>query len=110
MGMYCPLCEQVYMSKFKELDGAYFGSSFPQVFLQSYTSLVPLEPPRAFIPRLYGFRLHKQKSMIARKSEAEQGASSQNAGTKQAERATVQKDQEPQPPEQRAAMGPTGGV
>merc|ERR1719171_523016 len=51
--IFCPKCEQVFSpkSKYKELDGAYFGTSFPQIFLQSYTTLVPLENPRPFVPR-----------------------------------------------------------
>merc|ERR1719482_1515317 len=36
--VFCPKCEQVYAPKTKygELDGSYFGTSFPQIFLQSY--------------------------------------------------------------------------
>lgn len=69
--VFCPKCEQVYLpkSKYKELDGANFGMSFPQIFLQSYPSLVPLEPARPFVPRVFGFKLHKQRSLIARKLE-----------------------------------------
>lgn len=71
--VFCPKCEQVYSpkSKYKELDGAYFGMSFPQIFLQSYPSMMPLEAPRPFIPRVFGFKLHKQKSLIMRKLEEE---------------------------------------
>jgi len=74
--IFCPKCEQVYSpkSKYKELDGAYFGTSFPQIFLQSYPSLAALEPPRPFIPRVFGFKLHKQKSLITRKLEDELGS------------------------------------
>eukprot|EP00929_Paragymnodinium_shiwhaense_P009979 TRINITY_DN114446_c0_g1_i1.p1 TRINITY_DN114446_c0_g1~~TRINITY_DN114446_c0_g1_i1.p1 ORF type:complete len:284 (-),score=54.23 TRINITY_DN114446_c0_g1_i1:99-950(-) len=80
--IFCPKCEQVYSPKTKhrELDGAYFGASFPQIFLQSYPSLVPLDPPRAFVPRVFGFKLHKQKSLITRKVEEEQRGSQQHAG------------------------------
>jgi len=71
--VFCPKCDQVYSpkSKYKELDGAYVGMSFPQIFLQSYRSLVPLEPPRPFVPRIFGFKLHKMKSLITRKLEDE---------------------------------------
>mmetsp|Transcript_54207 Transcript_54207/g.137470 ORF Transcript_54207/g.137470 Transcript_54207/m.137470 type:complete len:241 (+) Transcript_54207:61-783(+) len=69
MKIFCPKCEQVYSpkSKFKDLDGCFFGLSFPQIFLQSYPSLVPLDPPRPFVPRVFGFKLHKQHSLITRK-------------------------------------------
>merc|ERR1711972_864416 len=81
--VFCPKCEQVYSpkSKYKELDGAYFGTSFPQIFLQSYPPLVPIEPPRPFFSRVFGFKLHKQKSLITRKIENEQGACSTTGGS-----------------------------
>lgn len=71
--IFCPKCEQVFSpkSKYKELDGSCFGSSLPQIFLQSYPTMVPLDPPRPFMPRIYGFKLHKQKSLITRKLEGE---------------------------------------
>lgn len=67
--VFCPKCEQVYSpkAKWKELDGIYFGTSFPQVFLQTYPTLLPLEPPVPFVPRVFGFRLHKAHSLITRK-------------------------------------------
>lgn len=69
--IFCPKCEQVYAakSKYRELDGAFFGMSFPQIFLQTYPTLLPLEVPRPFVPRVFGFRIHKQKSVIAIKEE-----------------------------------------
>jgi len=71
--IFCPKCDQMFSpkSKYKELDGSYFGTSFPQIFLQSYPPLVPLEPPRPFVPRVFGFKLHKAKSLITRKLEDE---------------------------------------
>merc|ERR1719199_1085132 len=34
--IFCPKCEQMFSpkSKYKELDGSYFGTSFPQIFLR----------------------------------------------------------------------------
>lgn len=71
--VFCAKCEQVYSpkSKYAELDGAFFGTSFPQIFLQSYPTLVPIEVPRAFVSRVFGFRLHNKKSIITRKLEDE---------------------------------------
>eukprot|EP00746_Dinoflagellata_sp_MGD_P081313 gnl/MRDRNA2_/MRDRNA2_32355_c0_seq1.p1 gnl/MRDRNA2_/MRDRNA2_32355_c0~~gnl/MRDRNA2_/MRDRNA2_32355_c0_seq1.p1 ORF type:complete len:276 (+),score=56.42 gnl/MRDRNA2_/MRDRNA2_32355_c0_seq1:50-877(+) len=69
--IYCPRCEQVYSPKSKhgELDGAYFGVSFPQIFLQSYPGLLPLDLARPFIPRIFGFKVHEKKSLVARRLE-----------------------------------------
>ena len=45
--LYCPCCEDVYLPKTcKDMDGAYFGSSFPHIFLQVFfminQSLLPI--------------------------------------------------------------------
>lgn len=76
--IFCPKCEQLYSPKrkHKELDGAYFGMSFPQIFLQGYPALMPLEIPRPFAARIYGFKLHQSKSLIAKKVEDEESSAS----------------------------------
>lgn len=73
--IFCPKCEQVYAPKSRckdFLDGAYIGASFPQAFLQSYRSLLPLDDAKTFVPRIFGFKVHKAKSLLARKLEEEQ--------------------------------------
>jgi len=91
--IFCPKCEQVYLpkTKYQELDGAYFSTSFPQIFLQSFPSLVPLEFTRAFVPRVFGFKLHKQKSLITRKLEDE-GVVPPQSSIRQGERPSAAKD------------------
>jgi len=44
---YCPRCQEVYVPKQKHLDidGAYFGTSFPHVYLKTYPELYPKEGP-----------------------------------------------------------------
>ena len=41
--VFCPLCEEVYKprQRVNDLDGAYFGTSFPQAFLMNYPDLNP---------------------------------------------------------------------
>lgn len=61
--LYCPVCEEVYKPhKLKkkpiEIDGAYFGTSFPQIFLMHYPDLNPKNKKNEhFIPKIYGFRV-----------------------------------------------------
>jgi len=71
MRLYCPRCEQLYCAKSKkvDVDGAFFGPSFPQLFLQTYPNLLPLDPPRPFVPRIFGFKLHQRTSIIQKKLE-----------------------------------------
>ena len=61
--IYCPKCEDVYTPKKKcsDVDGAYFGSSFPHILLKTYPDLIPNELPVQFIPRIYGFKLHNKR-------------------------------------------------
>ena len=58
--VFCPKCEDVYVPriKFVDIDGAYFGCSFPNIFFQTYPELLPSEKQNKYIPRVYGFKLY----------------------------------------------------
>ena len=70
--IYCPKCEDIYIPKKKiaELDGAFFGKSFPQVFLQTYPDLVPVSGPQPFLPKAFGFKLYGLKGSAYDKSSS----------------------------------------
>lgn len=58
--VYCPLCGEVYKPKVKGgfMDGAFFGTSYPQIFLMNYPDLNPrLKTYKHFIPKIYGFHV-----------------------------------------------------
>ncbi|PPD74955.1 hypothetical protein GOBAR_DD28117 [Gossypium barbadense] len=71
--IYCPKCEDIYYprSKYyfvlllnfldinKDIDGAYFGTTFPHLFLMTYGHLKPQKPTQNYIPRVFGFKIHK---------------------------------------------------
>ena len=59
---YCPLCEDVYVPRirFVDVDGAYFGCSFPHIFFQTFPELIPTAKKKSYIPKIYGFVLYKQ--------------------------------------------------
>ncbi len=61
--VFCPKCEEVYIPKFKSInvDGAYFGTSVPHIFLKAFKEAVVL-PPRIFNyePKIHGFKLYKK--------------------------------------------------
>ena len=65
--VYCPMCEEVYKPKRQrkrpvEIDGAYFGTSFPQIFLMTYPDLNPKNKNfKEYIPKLYGFKIFGKK-------------------------------------------------
>lgn len=65
--IFCPRCEQVYMPtgrRVASLDGAFFGTSLPQMLLQTYPDLVPLDLAVPFEAKIFGFRVHDHKSVI----------------------------------------------
>ncbi|XP_039034238.1 putative casein kinase II subunit beta-4 isoform X3 [Hibiscus syriacus] len=60
--IYCPKCEDIYYPRSKyqgNIDGAYFGTTFPHLFLMTYGHLKPHKPTQNYIPRVFGFKIHK---------------------------------------------------
>ncbi|ODQ60261.1 hypothetical protein WICANDRAFT_30135 [Wickerhamomyces anomalus NRRL Y-366-8] len=59
--LYCPKCEDLYnpkSSRHSQIDGAFFGTSFPGMFLQAYPHLVPVHPTDRYVPKVFGFNIH----------------------------------------------------
>lgn len=42
-----------------DIDGAYFGTTFPHLFLMTYGHLKPQKAMQSYVPRVFGFKLHK---------------------------------------------------
>ena len=61
--VFWPKWEEAYIPKFKSIniDGAFFGTSVPHIFLRAYKEAVIL-PPRIFNyePKIHGFNLYKK--------------------------------------------------
>ncbi|XAR70571.1 hypothetical protein NMG60_11027471 [Bertholletia excelsa] len=60
--IYCPKCEDMYSprSRFQSnIDGAYFGTTFPHLFLMTYEQFKPQKASQSFVPRVFGFKIHK---------------------------------------------------
>ncbi len=60
---FCPKCEDVYAPKKKcnDVDGAYFGTSFPHLLIQTYPDLIPKDKKIFYVPRIYGFKIYKKE-------------------------------------------------
>ena len=58
--IFCPRCEEVYVPRirFVDIDGAYFGCSFPNIFFQTFPELLPTDKQNKYIPKIYVFRLY----------------------------------------------------
>ncbi|GLJ11609.1 hypothetical protein SUGI_0172570 [Cryptomeria japonica] len=60
--IYCPKCEDVYYPRSKyqgNTDGAYFGTTFPHLFLMTYGHVKPSKPVQSYVPKIFGFKIHK---------------------------------------------------
>ena len=62
--VFCPKCEEVYIPKFKSInvDGAYFGTSVPHVFIKTFKNAIVLPPKiHKFEPSIHGFKIYAKK-------------------------------------------------
>ncbi|KAK5977885.1 Casein kinase II subunit beta [Trichostrongylus colubriformis] len=61
--MYCTSCSDIYHPKHarhQSIDGAYFGTSFPEMFLMMYPEYRRPKPQK-FEPRLFGFKIRQPR-------------------------------------------------
>lgn len=62
--VYCPRCEEVYLPKFRQIniDGAYFGTSLPHIFMKHYPNAIIL-PPKVYLyePKIFGFNIYGKR-------------------------------------------------
>lgn len=65
--LYCPKCQDIYTPKYSRhatIDGAHFGTTLPQLFLQIYPELIPPKPKYKYVPRMFGFKVHKSSREV----------------------------------------------
>lgn len=91
--IYCPKCQCVYhpppvrsrssshhnSTGAAGVDGAAFGTTFPHLFLMTFSNLVPdrLPAASAYVPRVFGFRVH-----VSARQKANVGPASVTSSTK----------------------------
>lgn len=68
--LYCPRCTDVYIPPAgmigSSMDGAYFGTSFPQMMLMTKPEHRPPRPEGRYVAKIHGFRLHKSATNLQR--------------------------------------------
>jgi len=65
--LFCPRCQDIYYPKYSRhcnIDGAYFGTSFPHLLLATFPESVPQKPTNSYVPRIYGFKIHKSSAIL----------------------------------------------
>ena len=58
--IYCPKCMDIFFPRSKyqmHIDGAFFGTTFPHLFLLTYEHLRPGPCTSSYVPRIFGFRV-----------------------------------------------------
>lgn len=78
--IFCPKCQQVYHTPplrsraniSTGVDGAAFGTTFPHLFLMTFSNLVPdpLPAETSYVPRVFGFRVHQSAQRTLPSPEA----------------------------------------
>lgn len=61
VNVYCPRCNDLYFPKSSRqgnIDGAYFGTTFPHLFFMTFPNLIPQASLQVYTPRVFGFKVH----------------------------------------------------
>jgi casein kinase II subunit beta len=62
VNVFCPRCHGLYFPKSTRqanIDGAYFGTTFPHLYLITHPEMIPIRPMQQYVPRVYGFRINE---------------------------------------------------
>ena len=83
MKLFCARCRELYDHNVpggNYIDGAFFGSTFPHLFLQTYGDLRPRKCTRRYVPRVFGFKVHQGAPGTEAGSSAGGGSSTAAGG------------------------------
>lgn len=78
--IYCPSCEEIYhtkSSRHEQIDGAYFGTTFPHLFFLTFPELKPQKNTITYIPRVFGFKIHHTAYKVSLETRQKQNEQSQ---------------------------------
>lgn len=67
--LFCPKCWDIFFPRsvaHSHLDGAYWGTTFPHLFLHTYPDLVPERSPERYVPRIFGFKISEKSKQVQR--------------------------------------------
>jgi len=87
VNVFCPRCHGLFFPKSTRqanIDGAYFGTTFPHLYLMTHPDVVPNKPTQQYQPRIYGFKIN-QSSLYYRNHE-EPSATRHNSGRERSSR------------------------
>lgn len=76
--VFCPQCQELYYprsTRQANLDGAYFGTTFPHLFLLLYPDSIPPKLSTTYVPRIYGFRINAESSYYKQRENRQRNSS-----------------------------------
>lgn len=85
VNVFCPRCHGLFFPKSTRqanIDGAYFGTTFPHLYLMTHPDMVPAKPTQNYIPRVYGFRIHTSSLYYKHRDEGPQQIEPQRTSTR----------------------------
>jgi len=101
----CSQCEDIYhtrSTRHEQIDGAYFGTTFPHLFFLTFPELKPAKSVETYVPRVFGFKIHHtayKASLDTRKKQTEAAAllaaANGGAGASQSAEAKLLQPQQP---------------
>lgn len=67
--LFCLRCQDLYYPKAihascTDIDGAYFGTTFPHLFPHIFPECLPSPPKHTYVPRVFGFKVHKTSHQV----------------------------------------------
>ncbi|POM80058.1 Casein kinase II subunit beta, partial [Phytophthora palmivora] len=76
VNVFCPKCRDIFFPKSQragQIDGAYFGATFPHVFLMTHSHLVVPPPTQTYVPRVFGYKVHSSSEYYTGKKKSSSG-------------------------------------
>ncbi|CAB9497961.1 kinase II subunit beta [Seminavis robusta] len=75
VNVFCPRCHGLFFPKSTRqanIDGAYFGTTFPHLYLMTHPDMVPAKPTQTYHPRVYGFKVNQASLYYRNREEPQQ--------------------------------------
>ena len=63
--LFCPKCKDAYNGSImhRDIDGAFFGPTFPNLFFMTFTDLIPENKVELHVPRVFGFKINNSNAL-----------------------------------------------
>ena len=90
VNVFCPRCHGLFFPKSTRqanVDGAYFGTTFPHLFLMTHPDLIPSKPLQQYRPRVYGFKIHQSSLYYTNHDLTPEAKGSRDRSTRERRRA-----------------------